>query len=102
MANKIGYATSLSTRAQKELRTSFIWYEQQQMGLGVRFVEDIELRFRKIEQNPELFSIKHKSYREASVPLFPYVIIYRINKRKKIIKIFSVFHTAQNPGKRYK
>jgi len=101
MENKPAYSTILSGRAEKEILASFDWYEEQQKGLGGRFAEKVLQRIHNIEMNPELFSIKYKSYREANIAPFPFVIIYRINKRKNIIRIVSVFHTAQNPKGKY-
>ncbi len=43
-----------------------------------------------------------KYYREVGISTFPFVIVYRIYKQRKLIRIFSVFHTNQNPGKKYR
>jgi toxin ParE1/3/4 len=102
MEHKLKYAIVYTARAEKDLVDSFTWYEQQQKGLGARFINAVKHKINKIEQNPELFAIKCKPYREASVELFPYVIIYRIIKREKIIRVFSVFHTAKNTKHKYK
>ena len=101
MGNKPTHSVVLSIRAEKEIIASFDWYEGQQKGLGNRFTEKVLQRIDNIQRNPELFSKKYKSYREARVAPFPFVIIYRINTKKSIIRIVSVFHTAQNPGKKY-
>ena len=101
MANNAGYSAILSIRAEKELITSFDWYENQQTGLGDRFIATVLLRIGIITQTPETFSPKFKSYRETAVAPFPFIIIYRINKRKKIVRIVSVFHTSQDPRKKY-
>ena len=101
MQNKQLYFTVLSTRAEKEIIASFNWYEGQQKDLGNRFVQKVLQRIADIEKDPELFSFKYKSCREANLIPFPFVIIYRVNKRKNIIRILSVFHTAQNPNKKY-
>ena len=101
MEHKLKYSILYTPRAEKDLIDSFTWYERQQKGLGRRFIDTVKQRINKIEQGPELFGTKYKFYREASVPTFPYVIIYRIYNRKKIIRVFSVFHTAQNPKKKY-
>lgn len=101
MENKPVYSTILSNRAEKEIIASYDWYEHQQKGLGNKFVEKVLQRIYNIEKNPDFFSFKYKSYREANVAPFPYVIIYRINNRKNIIRIVSVFHTSQNPKKKY-
>jgi plasmid stabilization system protein ParE len=95
------YRTIFSSKAQREIAESWNWYEDRQLGLGDRFLNEIAEHIRKIEQTPIRFPIRFKSYREASVPVFPFLIIYRINERKKIIRIVSVFHTSRNPTKKY-
>ncbi|MBD0279158.1 MAG: type II toxin-antitoxin system RelE/ParE family toxin [Flavisolibacter sp.] len=37
-----------------------------------------------------------------SVKIFPYLIIYRIHKRKKVIAIVSIFHTRRHPKNKYR
>ena len=101
MENKTNYSAIISSRAQKEMIKSFDWYEQQKNGLGDRFINDVLDRISSIEQNPELYTSTFKSYRETSITMFPFIIVYRIFKRKKIIQIVSVFHTSQNPRKKY-
>ncbi len=101
MENKIIYSISLSIRAQKDLQKSFNWYEDQKVGLGSRFTKEAADLFRTIKQNPKLFSIKDKFYREVGMSSFPFLVIYRIN-RKHAIRIVSVFHTSQNPKKKYR
>jgi plasmid stabilization system protein ParE len=102
MASKLVYSTTISSRAQKEISESWNWYEERQQGLGDRFVKEVINRIREIEQHPERYPNRHKSYKETLVNIFPYLIIYRINKRKKLILVVSVFHTSLNPRRKYK
>lgn len=102
MEHKPEFAILYTVRAEKDLVDSFTWYELQQKGLGDMFVSSVKRKINKIEQNPELFAIKIGAYREAVVSKFPYVIIYRLYKRKKIIRIFSIFHTSQGTKNKYK
>ena len=95
------YRTIFSSKAQREIAESWNWYEDRQLGLGDRFLNEIAEHIRKIEQTPIRFPIRFKSYRETPVPVFPFLIIYRINEKKKIIRIVSVFHTSRNPTKKY-
>lgn len=95
------YRTIFSSKAQKEIAESWNWYEDRQLGLGDRFLKEITNNIRKIEQTPIRFPVRFKSYRETPVPVFPFLIIYRINEKKKIIRIVSVFHTSRNPTKKY-
>ena len=102
MANSPAFSSIISTRAQKEIASSWTWYEERQRGLGDRFVKEIIDRIRKIEATPERYPLRYKIYRETPVLIFPYLIIYRINKRKHSVRIVAVFHTLLNPKKKFR
>ena len=101
MANIPAYSAVLSSRAQKEIAIAWNWYEERQRGLGDRFVTEIIVRIRKIEQTPDRFPTRYKSYKETPVSVFPFLIIYKTNKKKKHVRIVSVFHTSLNPKKKH-
>jgi hypothetical protein len=102
MVNKPSFSTTISSRAQKEISESWNWYEDRQPGLGDRFVKEVINRISEIELYPERYPNRYKTYKETLIKTFPYLIIYRINKRKKIIRVVSVFHTSLSPRKKYK
>jgi plasmid stabilization system protein ParE len=102
MASKFGYSIIVSSRAQKELAESWNWYEDRLPGLGDRFVNEVLKCTRQIEENPDRFPTKFKAYKEAQVKTFPFLVIYRINKKANSVRVVSVFHTARNPRKKYK
>ena len=83
MGNKLNYSLLFSSRAEKDLKDSFIWYEDQQKGLGSRFIEEAWKCIHKIELNPELYSFKNKSFREAGLSTFPYVVVLPDKCEKK-------------------
>ncbi len=95
-------ASIISSRAQKEISVSWQWYEDRQQGLGDRFFNAVLDRIRAIEQNPERYPTRYKSYKETTLEDFPFLIIYRVNKKRNIIRIVSVFHTSKNPKRKYK
>jgi len=101
MANNAGYSAILSRRAQKEIIKAWEWYEDRQQGLGDRFLKELKSRIHLIEQYPERYPSRYKSYKETLVPVFPFLIIYRLNKKKKSVRIVSIFHTSLNPKKKY-
>jgi plasmid stabilization system protein ParE len=102
MANNSAYFSILSTRAQKEIIQAWEWYEERQQSLGNRFLKEVINKIRLIEQNPERYATRYKSYKETTVPVFPFLIIYSLNHKKKSIRIVSVFHTSLNPKKKFK
>jgi plasmid stabilization system protein ParE len=101
MAKVPAHGVILSSRAQKEIIEAWDWYEDRQRGLGDRFLKEVKSRIEKIAQTPERYPTRFRSYKETPVPIFPFLIIYRINKRKKLIRIVSIFHTSLNPKKKY-
>jgi len=100
MANRAGFSVVISSRAQKKIARSWEWYEVRQQGLGDRFVNEVLNKINLIEQFPERYPTRYKFYKETPVAVFPFLIIYRLNKRKKIVRIVSVFHTYINPRKK--
>lgn len=88
--------------AEQEYVEAFRWYEKQRPGLGYRFEEYIEKCLKKIVSHPEHYSIIKGQYREASTEIFPYAIVYKVNKRKKLIYISAVYHHKRNPDKKFR
>ncbi|HEY8659604.1 MAG TPA: type II toxin-antitoxin system RelE/ParE family toxin [Hanamia sp.] len=101
MANQSALSVIFSSRAQKEINESWNWYEERQPGLGDRFLKELRNRIYIIERTPGKFPARFKTYKEAQVPVFPFCVIYRINNKKKLIRIVSIFHTSRNPKKKY-
>lgn len=101
MANQSVYTSIFSSRAYKEITQSWNWYEDRQQDLGDRFLKEVISQIRIIEHSPDRFPTRFKFYKESSVPVFPFLIIYRIDKKKKLVRIVSIFHTSRNPKRKY-
>jgi len=95
------YSYEILQKARKELLDAWMWYEDKQEGLGDRFKNEIVKKIKQIVLTPERYPERKKSFREAKIEVFPYLLIYKIAKRKKMIAIVSIFHTNRNPGKKY-
>lgn len=79
------YKIELHPAAVKELEETFLWYEERSEGLGARFIASVNKSLQIIISNPELYRKKKNDYREATVSAFPYIIVYEILKKDKII-----------------
>jgi plasmid stabilization system protein ParE len=91
-----------SSVAIKELEESSDWYEEQLTGLGKRFVKTIRETLLLTSLNPEAFPRTKDQFREAVVGNFPFIVVYRYDKKDGIINVLHVFHTARNPKLKYK
>jgi hypothetical protein len=75
------------------------WYDFKQQGLGEQFLDDWESTVAFILSNPLAFSKKNKSFRHASLKVFPYLIIYEVTEN--LIVIYAVINAKRHPKKRY-
>ena len=97
----MSYRTEFLLKARTEILEAWAWYEDKQSGLGDKFKQSVYSSIRLIEQHPERYAVKEKDYRELLIKTFPYLIVYRIHKRKKVIAIVAVFHARLNPKKKH-
>lgn len=88
--------------ADKKFVESTNWYNKQKETLGERFIISIESVIKKIQSTPEVYEYSKKPFREAGVPIFPFIIVFKFNKLKGIIYIVSIFHTSRNPKKKFR
>ena len=98
----MAYKIVLHPLAEKEFDEGYNWYEDRLEGLGNRFEEIIDKVISNIGKTPLLYPGKKNNYREAKVNTFPYLIIYKINPKKKTILISAMHHTSKNPRKKYR
>lgn len=82
-------------RAQTDLLMAAEWYENQQKGLGNKFLDEYEHLENYIGLNPKLFPEKYKMVRQASMRRFPYVVLFKIVADS--VHIIAVFNCRQNP-----
>ncbi len=97
----ITYSYEILPKARAELLNAWEWYEDRQEGLGNKFRNKIYQKIKQIVQTPERYPERKKSFREAKIDVFPYLLIYKIAGNKSIIVIVSIFHTSRSPRKKY-
>lgn len=92
------YKLEFREAAQKDLFRAYKFYEKQQIGLGEKFISEVEFGLKFVKRNPEAFPEKKKGFREFILKTFPYILIYRLDKQE--VTIFAIFHTSLNPSKK--
>jgi plasmid stabilization system protein ParE len=93
------YKVVLLPKAQQELEEAVLWYEEQQANIGIKLIECFENALKTLESSSEIFVRKHKQYRELLIPIFPYLIVYRVEE--DMVYIVSFFHVKRNVKKKY-
>jgi len=77
------YSFELRHEATKEFGDAFIWYEEQQRGLGSIFKSAVDNKLRQICANPFHYKISYRKFHEALTDKFPFLIVYTIDEKNK-------------------
>jgi len=93
------YKLRLTEKAEREYIDAFVYYEDKQSGLGIRFEEELGQLLKVIEKTPSLFAKKYKDFREPLLKHFPFFIVFEVIDNDIVIQ--SIYHAKQNPGKKY-
>ena len=88
----------IKEEAANDIKEAYLYYEEQKAGLGVRFLNTLEIHLERVKQYPEHYQIKRPPYREAFVKDFPYLIVYELEATTVIV--YAVFNTWKNPAKK--
>lgn len=99
----MSYTYRLHPLAYLDYLEAYAWYEDKQSELGERFLKAVRNKIEKIALNPKAYGHRsNKSFREAKVEFFPYLIVYKIKKDSQEIFISAIHHTKRSPGKKYR
>jgi plasmid stabilization system protein ParE len=98
----MSYQVQLHPLAVQEIEESYQWYEERSPGLGGRFIEAIQEKFESISSSPLSCARKKGNYRDAIISSFPFIVIYEVIERRKIVFVSYVFHSKRNPKLKYK
>ena len=99
----MNYTYQVHPLVEQDFEEGYIWYEERQKGLGEKFINAVDAKIKQILQSPEAYGSRgKKSFREAEVDRFPFLVVYKISKRKNEIYITSIHHTKKHPRNKYR
>lgn len=82
--------------AQNELDDAFLWYEDQAVGLGYEFLDELDQSLRLIVNYPGLQPPIDNNVRRCLVNRFPYGIFYGV--ADNAIIVVAVAHLKRKPA----
>jgi len=85
----------LRPRAERDIQSTFDWYESQRPGLGDEFLVSLRERLETIRGFPETFPVLYRDIRRAVVSRFPYVVFYVVQPTR--VAVLAVLHQSRNP-----
>jgi plasmid stabilization system protein ParE len=91
---------SFKEEARQDIARAFEWYDSQKVGLGDRFLTELNQIINQIGINPHLFQIRRKNIRLGLLKHFPYLVVYEAEENQIII--YKIIHAHRNPQKRFR
>ena len=85
----------ITSKAKQHIRQATLWYEQQQAGLGARFVDYVTATLDEIRSGPLRRPIILGDVRFSILKTFPYLVLYRI--RPDHVRVLAVLHASRDP-----
>ncbi len=83
--------------AEKDLRHAATWFAREAgVDLANRFIDLVESRIQNLAENPELYAVVYRNYRQCVIRPFSYIVTYRI--QSNTIEILAISHGSRNPN----
>lgn len=86
----------LRPEAERDLVEAASWYEEQQSGLGHRFLDEVLKAFSAIGERPSLYPIVHRDTRRSLIHRFPFGVYYRVEH--EVVVVIAIIHGSRDPG----
>jgi len=79
-----------------DIKDSYKWYEEQSIGLGEDFLEEIESSYQAIIDFPNTWIPFSYGFKRYLLSKFPYSVIYKNDEDS--IYIVSIMHNSRKPN----
>ena len=79
-----------------DIEAAFRWYENEQAGLGLEFIDELRAAYDRIVDGPFKYSQLRSKTRRALLKRFPYAVYFVVEQQ--IIVILAVLHTSRDPA----
>ena len=93
---------TLHELAQKDYENAVEWYATKSIKLANDLIGEIEHSLKLISENPNRWRQEHENFRELKINKFPYQIVYLVDEYEKHVLIVAVFHTSNDPKRKYR
>ena len=81
--------------AEQDIEEAATWYEQQRLGLGQEFLDEVLRAFEKISARPALYPAVHRETRRTLTRRFPFGVYYRV--QRELVVDVAVMHGSRSP-----
>lgn len=83
-------------RADLDIEAAFQWYEKEQSGLGLEFLDELRLAYNRIVAGPLKYPHLRSGVRRALLKRFPYIVYFSVEPA--VIVVLTVLHASRDPA----
>lgn len=90
------YRIEAEPAVEADVESAFDWYELEESGLGLEFLEELRSAYHRILDSPLGYQELRSGLRRALTRRFPYAVYFSIEG--EVIVVVAVLHTARDPA----
>ncbi len=87
-----------TANARRDIQEAIDWENRRQLGLGKRFLIDLDEKLSALVTTPYLGSVRYLDVRCLPTYIFQYLIHYTVDEVNQRIVILRVLHTSRKPA----
>jgi plasmid stabilization system protein ParE len=92
------YSISLDERAEQDFIQAKVWLENEKIGLGDEFSDEVAKAKIRLSKYPKTAQIIHKTIRRLVLNKFKYSLFFTINENTQNVVITAIIHHKRNPN----
>lgn len=92
----IEYRLVSNPRADLDIEATFHWYEHEQSGLGLSFLDELRATYDRIVKGPLKHRELRSGIRRALFRRFPYAAYFAVEGN--VIVVLAVLHASRDPA----
>ena len=85
-----------TTAANEEITEAALWYEDQETGLGERFLDAVRTAAQAASNSPDNYARVYRDLRRILVHRFPYALIFRESSAE--VFVIACYHLHRDPN----
>lgn len=83
-------------QADLDIEAAFQWYEKEQPGLGLEFLDELRAAYDRIVAGPLKYQHLRSGVRRALLRRFPYAVYFSVEEA--VIVVLAVLHASRDPA----
>ena len=90
------YRLIAEPEADADVEAVFAWYEHEEPGLGLEFLEELRAAYGRIVEGPIKYRDLRAGIRRALLRRFPFVVYFAV--QESTIVVLAVLHAHRDPA----